>query len=288
MAANNITGARVTTRLPSLNSTQVNDASSRQPNDLSLTADPTQNLSSRAKRGISFFFRRQTLQALTFLEAILFSAIVAMFIWRWQAADPYSWVMLPIWLIVSFLIHRDTPKTLGWRADNFWATTRKGLWMFAGFIAAVVIAGLSLGALHRTPPHLLDERRTVGYFAFCLLQQVAVNSYLNNRFLFATATPSASFSGSGATTKEHQIVAAALSSFVFGTLHWPNPVLVPVTLIGGFGMCLLFAKSRNILPLTVGQSILGGLTWWAFPTAWHHSMRVGPGYYAFAKRLVSW
>jgi hypothetical protein len=53
-------------------------------------------------------------------------------------------------------------------------------------------------------------------------------------------------------------------------------------------MCLVFAKQRNILPLTLGQSILGGLTWWAFPIAWHHSMRVGPGYYAFAKRLVNW
>ncbi len=53
-------------------------------------------------------------------------------------------------------------------------------------------------------------------------------------------------------------------------------------------MCLLFAKQRNILPLTLGQAILGGLTWWAFPIAWHHSMRVGPGYYTFAQRLVHW
>jgi len=227
----------------------------------------------------------QTRRALTLLEALAFSALVALFIWRWQAAFPLSWVIFPNWLTASFLLHRDTPKTLGWRADNLWPATRQGLWMFAAFIAALVISGISLGALHRTPQHLLDRHRFVGYFAFCLLQQVAVNSYLMNRFLFATSTPSPE---PGAESRERPIVAAALSSLTFGALHWPNPVLVPVTLIGGFGMCLLFARQRNILPLTLGQAILGGLTWWAFPIAWHHSMRVGPGYYAFARRLVNW
>jgi hypothetical protein len=273
---------------------------------VALDNDQAKDLSSRAKRGIWFFFERQTvartdraLRALTFLEALLFSAIVAMFIWRWQAADPYSWVVFPIWLVASFLLHRDTPKSLGWRADNLWPATRQGLWMFAAFIAAIVIAGIYLGARHRTPQHLLDRHRFIGYFAFCTLQQVAVNSYLMNRFLYATSTSSPSgpaaapsalpfASNPAMTTHEHPVIAAALSSFVFGALHWPNPVLIPVTLIGGFGMCLLFAKQRNILPLTLGQAILGGLTWWAFPIAWHHSMRVGPGYYTFAHRLVNW
>jgi hypothetical protein len=230
------------------------------------------------------------LRALTFLEAVAFAALVAMFIWLWQAADPYSWIIFPLWLGASFLLHRDNPKTLGWRADNLWPATRQGLWMFAAFIALIVIAGISLGALHRTPQHLLDRHRFIGYFAFCTLQQVAVNSYLMNRFLYATATPIPPSSALPTNTpyREHPIIAAALSSFIFGVLHWPNPVLIPVTLIGGFGMCLLFAKQRNILPLTLGQAILGGLTWWAFPIAWHHSMRVGPGYYSFAHRLVNW
>jgi len=120
---------------------------------------------------------------------------------------------------------------------------------------------------------LIDERRFVGYFSFCLLQQIAVNSYLMNRFLSSVKAPWAS---------------ALLASAIFGALHWPNPVLMPVTFIGGFAMCLLFARQRNILPLTLGQSILGGLVWWAFPISWHHGMRVGPGYYSFAQRLVTW
>lgn len=210
---------------------------------------------------------------LTIVEALVFSAIVAMFIWRWQAAQPRSWIIFPVWLTISFLAHRDTPKTLGWRADNLWPATRQGLVFFFSSVAVVCAAGLVLGALHHLPARLLDERRFVGYFSFCLLQQVAVNSYLMNRFLAAVETP---------------WVSALMASAIFSAVHWPNPVLVPLTLIGGFGMCLLFARERNILPLTLGQSILGGLIWWAFPVSWHHAMRVGPGYYSFARRLVTW
>ena len=210
---------------------------------------------------------------LTVVEALAFSAAVALFIWRWQAAHPRSWIIFPVWLAASFLLHRDTPKTLGWRADNLWPATRQGLLLFASYIATVCLAGLLLGALHRLPEHLIDRRRFVGYFAFCLLQQVAVNSYLMNRFL---------------SSLENSRIAALLASVIFAALHWPNPVLIPVTLIGGFGMCLLFARERNILPLTLGQAILGGLVWWAFPVAWHHAMRVGPGYYSYAQRLINW
>jgi membrane protease YdiL (CAAX protease family) len=212
-------------------------------------------------------------RVLTLLEALLFAVLVALFIWLWQAAHPLTWIVFPVWLTASFLLHRDTPKTLGWRADNLWPATRQGIAMFGAFIAVVCVAGLALGVLHRLPDHLIDQRRFVGYFSFCLLQQVTVNSYLMNRFLFAVERP---------------VFAAVLSSGIFAALHWPNPVLIPVTLIGGFGMCLLFARERNILPLTLGQAILGGLVWWAFPVAWHHSMRVGPGYYSFAHRLVTW
>jgi len=138
------------------------------------------------------------------------------------------------------------------------------------FFLILGIVGVALGALHRAPAHFIAPRRFIGYFAFCLLQQIAVNSYLMNRFLAAIDRP---------------WIAALCSSMIFAALHWPNPVLVPLTLFGGFAMCWLFARERNIIPLTLGQAVLGALTWWAFPIAWHHSMRVGPGYYTFVQHL---
>jgi len=200
------------------------------------------------------------------LEAFSFSAIIFLYIWRWQNAPLPTWLIFPVWLLASFLLHRDTPKTLDWRADNLKAATRLAVPVFLVSIAAIVLAGIALGALHRLPTHLVEPRRFVGYLAFCLLQQVGLQSLTMNRLLRAFSSPN---------------LAALVAGILFAALHWPNPVLVPLTLVGGAAMCWLFARQRNTLPLVLGQAILGALVFWAFPIAWHHSMRVGPGYYSF-------
>ena len=199
-------------------------------------------------------------------EALGFTALVGMYIWRWQTASPRAWWILAAWLVLSGVLRRDTPKTLGWRGDNLWAAARKGAPFFVVASLAICGAGLFLGMLQRLPEHLIEPRRFAGYLAFCLLQQVGLNSFLTNRLLgyFPKAW-----------------AASVLAGVLFAALHWPNPVLVPLTLVGGVTMSWLFSQERNILPLAVGQAILGALVWWAFPLAWHHSMRVGPGYWTF-------
>lgn len=201
------------------------------------------------------------------VEALAFAAFVGMYIWKWQAEKPKTsaWVML-VWLVLSALARRDTPKTAGWRADNLWPATKRAFLFFAPASMAVCVAGLFLDMLHRLPVHLIDPRRFVGYLAFCVMQQVALNSFLTNRLL---------------TYFERPWPTAIVAGCVFAALHWPNPVLVPLTLVGGVAMAWLFARERNILPLALGQAILGALVWWALPLAWHHSMRVGPGYRTF-------
>jgi len=174
--------------------------------------------------------------------------------------------VLLVWLVVSFAARRDTPKTMGWRSDNLWPATKRAAWFFAPGSLLISFAGLFLGMLHRSPTHLTEPRRLGSYMAFCLLQQVGLNSFLMNRLL---------------ATFEKPVPAALFAGALFAALHWPNPVLVPLTFVGGAAMAWLFATERSILPLTVGQAILGALVWWAFPMAWHHSMRVGPGFGAF-------
>ena len=207
---------------------------------------------------------KETFRIFTLIEAI------AWYIWRLQFTHPKAWIVFALWLPISFVLHRDTPKTLGWRADNLRPATGQAGMFFGICIAALGVAGVYLGALHRLPAHFVDAHRFLGYFSFCLLQQIALNSYLMDRLLYVVERPT---------------VAAFFASVIFALLHWPNPVLVPLTFIGGFAMCWLFARERNILPLTLGQALLGGMVWWVFPIAWHHSMRVGPGYYAFGNHL---
>jgi len=202
----------------------------------------------------------------TLAEALGLAVYIAWYIWQLQAEQPSSWIVFPIWLLAGIAIHRDSPKTLGWRADNLWPATRQGLRIFAGFLILVCTAALWFGAFHRLAFHLTQPKRFFGYFAFCLLQQVALNSYLTNRLLYAFGEPR---------------VTAMVAGAIFAALHWPNPVLVPLTFLGGTAMSWLFSQERNVIPLTVGQAIIGTLVWWAFPVAWHHGMRVGPGYYSF-------
>ncbi len=206
----------------------------------------------------------ETLRRLAVLDVVAIPLLIAWYIWRLQFSAPRFWVVFLVWLAASFLLHRDTPKTLGWRADNLWPATRQAAIVFATFVAALLVAGLALGAPHRIPAHLASLRGLWNYFAFCLLQQVALQSFLNNRLI---------------TIFSARWLSSLLAGAIFGFLHWPNPVLVPVTFVGGSAMAWLFARHRNIIPLAVIQAVLGAVVAWAFPVAWHHALRVGPGYY---------
>ena len=200
------------------------------------------------------------------IEPLAFTAFVSWYIWNFTPEAAWAWRLILVWLIVSFLVHRDTPKTMGWRADNLWPATKRASLFFLASSLLLALVGIFLGMLHRLPVHLIEPKRFAGYLTFCLLQQVGLNSFLMNRLLSAFERP---------------VPAALLAGLLFAALHWPNPVLIPLTFLGGVAMAWLFATNRNILPLTLGQALLGAIVWWAFPIAWHHSMRVGPGYRLF-------
>jgi len=200
------------------------------------------------------------------LEALCFCGYVALYIWRFQAAVPASSLVFLVWLVASSLLRRDTPKTLGWRTDNLWPAALRALWFFIPASVLICGVGLFLGMLQRVPMHLAEPKKFFSYAGFCLLQQVGLNSFVMNRLLGALEKP---------------LPSGLLAGALFGALHWPNPVLVPLTFVGGAAMAWLFARERNILPLALGQAVLGTFVWWAFPLAWHHSMRVGPGFRSF-------
>jgi hypothetical protein len=194
-----------------------------------------------------------------------FPIFVGWFIWHGQFFKPLSVAVVPIWLVLSFLIHRDTPRSLGMRADNLWPATKRAAIVFGVFAILLLVTGIVLRQPLHWPPNYRSFGRLFNYFAFCLFQQIALNSLLMNRL---------------SSLSSDRRIAGLAAGVIFSALHWPNPVLVPATLLGGTAMAWMFARERNILPLAMGQALLGSLLWWAFPVAWHHMMRVGPGYYS--------
>jgi hypothetical protein len=205
------------------------------------------------------------LRCLSLADVILVPAFILWFIWRLQFTARWTWWIFVLWLIASFLLHHDTPKTVGWRADNIWAATKLASIAFSLMAAGLVVIGLLLRGPWHLPPNLISWPRLWSYFAFCVLQQVALNSLVHNRMLSLV---------------RNEWKAAALTGSIFAACHWPNPVLVPLTFVGGTAMAWMFGRVRNIIPLAIGQAVVGSLVWWAFPLAWHHHLRVGPGFYA--------
>lgn len=214
----------------------------------------------------------RTLRSFSLADVTLLPAFILCFIWQLQFTARWTWVIFVVWLGASFLMHRDTPKTLGWRADNLWPATK-----LAGIVIGIMALGLALIGFvlrlalssaftvsPRLPPNLISWHRLWGYFAFCVLQQVALNSLVHNRMMSLV---------------RNQSLSATLTGVIFAACHWPNPVLVPLTFLGGTAMAWLFGRHRNIIPLAIGQAILGSIIFWAFPIAWHHHLRVGPGFY---------
>jgi hypothetical protein len=197
-------------------------------------------------------------------DVTLLPAFILWFIWQLQFTARWAWVIFVAWMIASFALHGDSPKTLGWRADNLGVASRRALVVFGAMAAGLVVIGLTLGQPRHIPPNLINARRFGSYSSFCVLQQVALNSLLHNRMMSLVRS---------------EWAAAGLTGVIFAACHWPNPVLVPLTFVAGTAMAWMFGRARNIIPLAIGQAVLGSIVFWAFPLAWQHHMRVGPGYF---------
>jgi CAAX prenyl protease-like protein len=203
---------------------------------------------------------------LALLDVVGLPCATMWIIWHEPPRVSYAWIALPLWLVGSIVIQRDTPKSLGWRADNLWPASRRASYLLGPMALALIVIGYSFGNRLPEAPGAFAPHHFWNYFAFCLLQQVTLNSFLSNRLYFLT----------------HRVWPAAfIAAAIFATFHWPNPVLIPATFFVGAVMSWLFLRERNVLPLAVWHMALGILLGWALPLAWHHGLRVGPGYNTF-------
>lgn len=208
--------------------------------------------------------RVQAIRRLALADVIFFPIFILWYIWRGQFIARWAWIFFAVWMAASFLIHGDSRETLGWRADNLRPAARQALIAFALLGAGLLAIGFFLGAPVRSAIQPISWKKLLEYCGFCLLQQTALNSLVENRMIYLVKSP---------------WLSASLAGSIFAACHWPNPVLVPLTFVGGAAMAWMFARVRNILPLAILQALLSTLASWAFPLAWHHHFRVGPGYW---------
>ena len=176
---------------------------------------------------------------------------------------------LPILFVcLSWKKSGDNFKTLGLTPENF----KKDLLLISAITLLfwIVIASI---ALIFNPEFLKQENLVLkfcfhflGYFFWALLQNLWLNGYFVNRLSQAIKNPK---------------IVSVIAGLLFAIVHLPNPVLFPVTLIGGIMSAHFFQRNRNLYILALSHAILAVSLLYFFPDSWHHHLTIGPGFYIF-------
>ena len=138
----------------------------------------------------------------------------------------------------------------------------------AFLLCAVLILMISLAY----DPHILNAPQLAKRFS------ISVGCYLGNA-LWQQLLVLGYFLPQLEKGFKHQRTAFVALGCMFALVHLPNPVLVPVTLIGGMLCAYYYRKTRNIYLIILAHSVLAVAIMYFLPAAWHHHLRIGPGFW---------
>jgi membrane protease YdiL (CAAX protease family) len=144
-----------------------------------------------------------------------------------------------------------------------WPALAPGLWraLAVTFVAVVVIvgSGAAAGTLH-------DRRDFLGSLAPLVLWGGAQQWVLQTVILREAQRASSRARG------------IAIAAVLFGAVHLPNPLLVPVTAAAALIWCRLYAGHPNIVPLALSHGLGTLALRYAFDEAITGRLRIGAAY----------
>lgn len=170
-------------------------------------------------------------------------------------------------MILSHWFRRESPRELGWRFDNFWRCIALMLPVMFLATAVLILIGWLCGSLRITGgarPGWNTPVVFVGLFAWGLVQQYALQGFLNRRAQEIWGKGSAS-------------VLFAASLFAF--FHMPNFWLAIATFFGGLLWAWAYQRSPNLIALGLSHAVMSVILVLTVPYSSLHGMRVGYGYF---------
>ena len=195
-----------------------------------------------------------------------------------EIAVGYALIMATIWT------ERPLQRWLFWFAGAwFLALTAVSVWkkglprlkfppvgmsaltiVASGLVAGglVALAG-ALGTLHGLFGGKSPLVHAASYLIWAVIQQ-----YIQQAFFFSRLEQ----------VTQNGSQACFAAACMFGIAHLPNPVLTPVTFLGGWLLSELFRRYRSVLPLGIGHGLIGMALALSVPDHIQHHMRVGLSY----------
>lgn len=171
------------------------------------------------------------------------------------------WIAAAWFLSLSVVaVWRRKPRRLKFPPVGVATLTIVASALAAGGLMA--LAG-ALGTLHELFGGKSPLLHAGGYLLWAVIQQYIQQSFFFSRL--EQVIPNGS-------------MACFAAGCMFGVAHLPNPVLTPVTFLGGWLLSELFRRYRSVLPLGIGHGLIGMALALSIPDHLQHHMRVGLSY----------
>jgi membrane protease YdiL (CAAX protease family) len=205
--------------------------------------------------------------ALWEIVSVVTSALIAEWAIQTLAGGAKLIGAIPVLLALGlmFFSHRvrhESLRDIGFRFDNFAAAIRLLILPTAVAVIAIVVLNwqLSSGGLSLQPirPRLFLAP------LWALFQQYGLQGFLNRRAQLVL--------GRG-------LKSALLVGIIFSVLHLPSPLLVSLSLVGGFVWAWIYQRQPNLFALAISHSIVSWTLSLTIPSNLTDLLRVGFRYF---------
>lgn len=196
------------------------------------------------------------------LELAVGYALITVTVWTPNPAQRILFWISAAWFFCSavFAALRGGPLGLKRPPLRMTVITVSLVILIGAGMAAMAAAAGTLHGLFGVRAPLLHAS---GYLLWALVQQ-----YIQQSFFFTRIEQLTS----------NGWIAGFWTALLFGLAHLPNPMLAPVTFVGGWILTELFRRYRTLYPLAIAHGLIGLAIAISVPDHIHHHMRVGLGY----------